>query len=523
MLLQRIANRGIRLGTLFERAAVRHPGNDVTLDHDLDVAPELGRRITVGGIADLVAELATRLHAAGVRPADRVVVYKSNNFDITLAACAVARLGAVPVLLSPHLEGTTVTELIHRAGRPYLLTDGAKLARELPDTVFADTAGVLLASGEDPRATALRSPAGGSRVAPVTMPPGHPALITHTSGTTGIPKLAVHTGRTLEARYRPQASVAALVRRRCPVAIHVSFVHSRLYTALAITMLRGFPLIVLADDDPDRAADLFAAHRPGVLETHPNSFLRWEPLADDPRRPLSTVRYFSSTFDAIHPRTVRRMLTASAYPRPLFGQLYGQSEVGPVAARAFTRHRPEDADGRCVGMPFPGMTAVRVVSRNGRAPSAGNPGYIEVRTDGRILTYLGEQRRYDGQRHGSWWRMGDLGYRTRWGCLHLLDREVDEIAGFGSTLAAEDALFVRLPELTEVIIIADPDGLPVPVVCTVDNRPLDPARWAAAVASLPPMAPPVRRERAGLPQTGTTKVKRLDLARQLADRGSAAG
>ncbi|MEU7799823.1 AMP-binding protein [Micromonospora arborensis] len=522
MLLQRVANRGIRLGTLFERAAARHPTNDITLDHDLDIAPELGRRLTVGTVADLIADLASRLHASGVRPTDRVVVFKSNNFDVTLAACAIARIGAVPVLLSPALDGATVLQLIHRAGRPYLLTDQAKLDHELPESVFADSAGVLLAAGDHPRATALRALPEVPQIAPITMPPEHPTLVTHTSGTTGVPKLAVHTGHTLQARYRPQATVAAMVRQRVPVAIHVSFVHSRLFTALAITLLRGFPLLVLADDDPDRAADLFAAHRPGVLETHPNSFLRWERLIDDPRRPLATVRYFSSTFDAIHPRTVRRMLTASAHPRPIFGQLYGQSEVGPVAARAFTIHRPEDADGRCVGMPFPGMTDLRVVSRDGRRPTAMNPGYIEVRTDGRILTYLGEQQRYDNQRQGSWWRMGDLGYRTRLGCLHLLDREVDEIDGFGSTLAAEDTLLDRLDELIEVIIIPGPDGPPVPVVCTVDDRPLDLTRWASAASTLPPMAAPAQWRLADLPQTATTKIKRLDLAKRLVERGSAA-
>jgi acyl-coenzyme A synthetase/AMP-(fatty) acid ligase len=522
MLLQRIANRGIALGTLFERAAARHPGNEIILDHDLDVAPQLGRRLPVGEVAELVADLASRLHAAGVRPADRVVVYKTNSFDITLLACSLIRIGAVPVLLSPKLDGATVAELIRRTDRPYLLTDQNKIDLELPAAVFDSTARVLLAAGDHPRAVALHRMTDVARVPPVAMAPEHPTLVTHTSGTTGLPKLAVHTAWTLQARYRPQAAVAALVRRRTMVAIHVSFVHSRLYTALAITLLRGFPLLVLADDDPKKAADLFADHRPGVLEAHPNTFMRWERLADDPRRPLATVRYFSSTFDAIHPRTVRRMLSASAHRFPVFGQLYGQSEVGPVVARAFTRHRPAEADGRCVGRPFPGMTDIRVVSRNGRPPSAEFPGFIEVRTDGRVLTYLGEQQRYEAQRTGSWWRMGDVGYRTRWGCLHLLDREVDEIPGFGSTLTVEDALFSRIESLAEVIIVTGPDGRAVPVVCTDGDQPLDREQWRRAAATLPPMAEPVQWSHADLPQTATTKIKRLELARLL-DTGPVPG
>ncbi len=516
MFLQRIGNRGIRLGRMFERAAARHPDNVVTLDHDLDIAPEIGRRTTVARLAELVADVASRLWAANVRPGERVVVYKSDGFDITLLACAVARIGAVPVLLSPKLDGATVARLVRRAERPHLVTDGAKLAGELPRSVFELASSVLLTSGRHEKAVPLASFTRAPRVAPVTLSPDHPTLVTHTSGTTGVPKLAVHTGRTLQARYRPQASVVRpILPRRETIAIHVSFVHSRLFTALAISLYRGFPIIVLADSDPAHAADLFAEQRPGILEAHPNSFMSWEELADDPREPLANVKLFSSTFDAIHPRTVQRLLRASRRRLPLWGQLYGQSEIGPTVVRAFTRRRAPDADGRCVGMPFLGMTQARVVSRGGRPPSKENPGFIEIRSDGRIVTYLGEDERYRKQVDDGWWRMGDVGYRTRWGCVHLLDREVDLIPGFGSTLAAEDTLFTELDELTEAIIIPGPDGLAVPVVCTKDDVPIDPARWRAAAASLPPMAEPVRLRLDELPQTATTKIKRLELARRL--------
>jgi acyl-coenzyme A synthetase/AMP-(fatty) acid ligase len=517
MLLQRIGNRGIKLGTLFDRVAARHPANVVILDHDLGIAPELGRRMTVAELADLVDDLASRFWSAGVRPADRVVIYQSNSFDITLLACVLNRIGAVPVLLSPKLDGATVDALVRRIDRPYLLTDQAKLTDELPPAIVDHARQVFLAAGEHPGTTSMRSLAGAPRVPVVTMPADRPALITHTSGTTGLPKLAVHTGWTLQARYRPQALAAGLVRKRLPVAVHVSFVHSRLFTAMAIALLRGLPLIMLVDDAPEHVAEVFARLRPGVVEAHPNSFMAWEQLADDPRRPLAGVKYFSSTFDAIHPRTVHRMLRASRHRFPVFAQLYGQSEVGPVVGRVFTRLRHESTDGRCVGFPFFGMTGVRVVSRDGRPVTESSPGFIEVRTNGRVLTYLGEPKRYAEQERDGWWRMGDVGYRTRWGCLHLLDREVDVIPGFGSSLAAEDALFSRLEDLVEVVIVASPDGRPIPVVCTRDDRPLDMAAWARATASLPLMAPPVQRSLKELPKTATTKIKRLELARLLGD------
>ncbi|MFI8895087.1 class I adenylate-forming enzyme family protein [Streptomyces paradoxus] len=516
MFLQRVGNRGIRLGTLFDRAAARYPTNVLLLDHDLDIAPERGRAMTMTDVADLVGDFGSRLWRAGLRPGDHVVIHKSNAFDITLLAVAATRIGAVPVLLSPQLDGETVTALLRRVDRPYLITDAAQLAGSLPDAVFDLSRRVLLASGVHDRATALAELAGAPRIPALELPADHPTLVTHTSGTTGIPKLAVHTAFSLQARYRPQALATAMMRRREPVAIHVSFVHSRLFTALAIALLRGFPVAVLADADPQRVARLFARLRPAVLEAHPNTYMSWEQLAREPLEPLANVKFFSSTFDALHPRTVRTLIGASRRRSPKFGQIYGQSEIGPTVARSYGRHRSPEADGRCVGMPFPGMTGVRVVSRDGKRPTSSSPGYIEVSSDGRIRTYLGEQERFDRQADEGWWRMGDLGYRTRWGCLHLMDREVDEIPGFGSTLSVEDRLFSRLSDITEVVIVPSENGLPRPVICTRDDRPLDPRAWRTAVADLPDMAAPVQWRQADLPQTATAKIKRLELARLLA-------
>jgi acyl-coenzyme A synthetase/AMP-(fatty) acid ligase len=515
MFLQRVGNRGIRLGTIFDRAAKRSPANMVVLDHDLAIAPGLGRRATVTELASLIDDIAARLWAARVRPGERAVVYRSDTFDSTLLACAIARVGAVPVLLSPQLDGATVAQLIQRVGRPTLISDQQKLEQELSDEVFELTSGVLLTAGSHPNAKNLSELAGAARVSPVIMPAEHPALITHTSGTTGTPKLAVHTGYSLQSRYRPQAAVASLVAQREPVAIHVSFVHSRMFTAMPIALLQGHPLIIMADDHPDSVAEVFRQAPPGLIEAHPNSFMRWEVLAEHPARPLAKVRFFSSTFDAIHPRTVNTLLTASERRRPLFMQMYGQSEVGPITGRTYDRRWGREADGRCVGWPFPGMTSVRLVPRDGQPPSRTSPGYIEVRTEGRIQTYLAEDERYRRQVSDGWWRMGDVGYRTPQGCLHLMDREIDQIPGIASTLAIEDMLFARLDELAEVIIVPGPNGVPVPVVCTRDDKPLDQSAWQAAVVGLPTLAEPVQWRLADLPQTATTKIKRVELARLL--------
>jgi acyl-coenzyme A synthetase/AMP-(fatty) acid ligase len=175
-------------------------------------------------------------------------------------------------------------------------------------------------------------------------------------------------------------------------------------------------------------------------------------------------------------------------------------------------------DGRCVGFPMLGGPRVRVVSRDGTRPSKSNPGYIEVRWKALLHTYLGEEGKHAANLRGGWWRMGDVGYRTRYGCLHMLDREVDVIPGVDSTLEIEDLVMNRLPEVNEMVIVPGPRAEPVPVICTTQDQPLDPERWRTAVAGLPPLADPIQIPLTELPRTATLKVQRIKLSRRLQDQ-----
>jgi len=203
--------------------------------------------------------------------------------------------------------------------------------------------------------------------------------------------------------------------------------------------------------------------------------------------------------------------------RAQFFQIYGQSEVGPAAGRPYFRRFAHRMDGRCVGYPLPGSAKVRLVSRDGRRPSQDNPGFIEVSWDGIAKTYHGEQERYDENLRDGWWRTGDVGYRSRFGCLHMLDREFDAIPGVGSNLEIEDLLLDELAELAEVVVVQGPDEEAVPVVCTHGDEPLDLDRWRAATARYPLLAQPVQIPLAELPRTATLKTRRVELSRRLAD------
>lgn len=515
MVQNSVHKRGLYLGILPETAAARNSSTPVILDHDLGTLPGRGRRLTVAELAQHVDDLAGRLWAAGVRPAERIVIYKAANFDVWALATAAARIGAIPVMLSPALDAATVAALLGRLDKPHLLSDGHKLDALADVPVMDLTKRVISVTGDRPGAESLTELAGSPRVQPVFQGLDDPAMITHTSGTTGLPKLVVHTPRTMRARLRPQLFLLSLMRKRETVAIHVSFVHSRMFAAMALCLAKALPVLLMKESDPDEVAEFFIRNRPGLIEALPNSFMAWEGLTDDPRKPFASVKYFSSTFDAIHPRTMRRLLDSSQRRAPLFFQIYGQSEVGPAVGRPYFRRSIRRMDGRCVGWALPGSAKVRVVSQNGKRPSASNPGFIEARWDGIAKSYFGEQERYDANLHDNWWRTGDLGYRTRHGCLHMLDREADKIPGVSSNLEIEDLVLNRLYELTELVVVQGPKSKPIPVICTDRDQPLDLDRWHAAVAEFPELADPIQIPLAELPRTATLKTRRIELSRML--------
>ncbi|KUJ68012.1 hypothetical protein ACZ90_22430 [Streptomyces albus subsp. albus] len=509
----------LRIGELFDMGAARHPSAQVTLDHQLSLFPESSTEITFGKLADHVAEISARLAAAGVTTGRHVVLFASNTFDLVLITCALGRLGAVPVLLSPKLDGPVVADLLPKLDEPpVLLTDARILGGALAGIDLSPlTSQVLLTHGQHQEHVSLDKFAGAPRKAPVRLAPSAPALVTHTSGTTGLPKLVVQSAGSLWWHLKPQLKTAKILRASETRGICVSFVHARIWPLLWITLFRGQHTVVLSDPDPRNVADIFSETRPGMVEAHPNCFIQWEKLAQDPRGPLANVRYFINTFDAMHPRTMRVLLGASKRRMPLYVQGYGQSETGPICMRPYTRKLAETADGRCLGRAFKGVTEVKIGEPLINTSGPERVGPILVRTQGHSLGIIGGAEQFAERFAGGWWRMGDLGYRTKWGCIHVLDREIDHIDGVTSNLRVEDTLMERLPELTEIVLVSDAEGRPVPVVSTHDDRPLDRRAWERAVADLPTMTDPLHCPWSALPMTSTWKVRRQALGALVAD------
>lgn len=511
-----------------------HAGNErpvFHLDRPFDIAPDRGTRYTVADLAGLVEETSGALYAAGLRRGDRIAIIKDNGFDIVLLAAAAARMGALAAMISTTIRPAALAAMLDRlaprllVASPGVFTAAAKEGCELrAPGVRCVTLGDGAAEDVPHDAVALAGLFGGPAAPAQPVRDDEPMICTHTSGTTGVPKLVVHSADTTVGVNSKLETIRIPFLSTRPddvVAACVAFMHIRSITWLAGQLrLPPAEAVVLADSDPAPVTATLRAHLPTVLEACPNIFQRWERLPVTHPGLFARCRAFVSTFDAIHPRTVRTFLAASERRGAVWGQSWGQSEVGPVTLGVYTRRRVRGAGDQAmtvtsdVGRPVPFVIRTRVVDPQTREPvKRGREGLVLVRTKGLCLTYLGEDARHHAKNWDGWWNTGDIGTRTRRGRISIRDREVDAIPEV-SGLYAESVLLDRIPDATEAIVLGVPGYLPVPVISTQTGD-LDPRTWLAAVDGLPPMEDPIVIGWDDFPRTATWKVRRTELRKQL--------
>ncbi|AXE88777.1 AMP-binding protein [Streptomyces sp. Go-475] len=525
--------KGYGIGALFDvygelgRSTVFH------LSRPLDIAPTSGTRYDVPALGALVAQAAGWLAAAGAKAGDRIAIIKDNHWDCTLLACAAARLGALPAMISATVAPAYLEELLRRLEPAVTVTQERLLSacREAGVDPTKLSRAVVSLDGQVPGTLSLTDLPKDQSPPPQRRDPSAPMIVTHTSGTTGVPKLVVHSCDTILGILGKVESVRwpiVATRRSDTVASAISFVHGRSIPWTAGTLiLEPRKAVIVADGDPAVAERVLSAHRPTTCEALPSTFTRWERLAQAPHNVFSDVRLYVSTFDAMHPPTIRTFLAASRRRMPVWLQGWGQSEAGPLAFRLLTRRAlartgERHPTTRQVGRPLPGFTRLKVVDPQTMRPlEAGERGLVLARTRGRCLTYLGEEDRWREKARGQWWNTGDIGVRSRTGNVSLLDREVDSIPGM-SCIELEDVLTDRIPRIEEVVILGSPGREPLPVVCTPDGT-LDAAEWRRATGDLPPLAEPVCVTWDEVPRTGTGKVRRGELRARFLDGAATHG
>lgn len=507
-------NRNLIYDQLLEVAPKSRPW---IADHTSAAVPVIDNKVELTDIADAATRAATIFDEAGIRPGDYCAVWLDAPLDVMITVAALTAVGGVPVLISPAIDAATLGRMLEPVSVDRIVTTADRLAKCEQLGIFRQA--------EDWAELAARLPATAPRrTSAVAMPGTAPYIVTHTSGTTGVPKLVQYTRLATDNQGYAQEIGAILGRLRGYAAVAVSPVHFRTVTGLLCALRRDVPLLVLADHSAESVGRFVRRYQPIYLEAHPNTFMQWEHLADNGS--LASIRHYVSTFDVIHPGTVRRLLAGSKYRLASFLEAYGQSELGGIAAKvhfkglAGRRYASIERvlSGHSAGWTAPGYSRARIVGPDGAPVPAGTPGRIQVQSEGLFQTYINRPEAAAANlSDDGWWDTGDYGKRTRLGRIILIDRQVERMSVIPSAIAMEDVLLARMPWLLEAIAL-EHDGEVVPVIALRTGE-FDEGAWRAAVADLPRLAPPVVLDFHDFPRTATGKIQRTALSRLLSHQG----
>ncbi|MFC9330453.1 class I adenylate-forming enzyme family protein [Kitasatospora sp. NPDC057015] len=403
---------------------------------------------------------AAALHALGVLPRDPVVVYATDAADHVLAFLALARLGAIPALLNPNLDGERAARYISRLGAVGVLADAAHLAA----LAGHDTATPAL-----PEIATLGSGDPDAAPEPYRHWSGDPVAITHSSGTTGMPKAVVHSHASLYAAIRhrlslprPQGSDRMLSALPAP--------HAATLIAVNLALSSHAEIALLSRQSGDGVLDAIESWQPrGVI----GFAATWAELAhhDLGERGLDSVALWWNTGDCAHEVHIRRLIATGSRetvtragrartPGSLFVDGLGSTEMGH--SHFFITHGPgTERYGRCVGRPH-AFVDCAVLGPDGEPLGPGEVGELGTTSPTLALGYWNDSATTFRTRVRGYFLTGDLMYRDEEGYYYHVDRAVDSVELGGGkrlfTAMSEERVLAGCPEVVDCTVVAVRDG-----------------------------------------------------------------
>lgn len=516
------ADPGLGGGNLWRTALEHSRAPDVPLLlSDPPLAFGDGTRRAAFSIAELDAladTWACRYLDRGVRPRDRVAVFIEDSFEDQLHLAALARIGAIAVVVNGRMPVDVALGLMARADPVGLYTDAGHLEllagrhRELPGLRWTLTAEDAADAG-DPGDSALPDKAR------YRHDDADPVFLCHSSGTTGNPKLVTWTHRqsVAGARFRlatqPEPEDSLLL---CAAPLS----HGAAIAVTSFALLAGMPIVALGDRSAAGLARGAAAHRPTTVFAFNHSLAELAVSDADPDD-FRSVRDWVNVGDSAHEAHVRplvrlghRTVGGADLPGSVFHDILGSSELGWAALRRTTTPDTPSSP-RHLGRPVFAMKAA-VLREDGSHADVGEVGMLGVRGESVTTGYWNDSDTSHRSRLAGYFLSGDLVRRTAMNDYFHVDRIVDAIhtAGKpGHSVLMEEVILLALSETADCAVVAGGDGdaaVPVAVVRLRTTRGTDRANAADAAELL-------ARANAALAAVGQPDLAALEIAATDAD------
>lgn len=453
-----------------------------------------GETLTFAQLEDRSARVAGGLAELGVGSGDKVAVWLPNTFAWVELEFALARLGAVAVAINTRFRSHEVQNILSRSGaRMLVLWPGFEDidflsiisgidAGQIPEletlvTLESDQSSLEETSLARLRTVAYEELLAGDRVEEDSGSPEAPCIVITSSGSTGAPKLVLHTQGGLLWHSRTLAGAFSYTDPDSVVLGMLPFCGVFGLNTVMAALTTGRPVVLMPAYDAEGAVRLIETH--GVTHTTASDDVLRQILSATSESPgrISSLR--EAGFGSFSSDPSQLIVDGDNLGKKFYTG-YGSSE-----AQTFMALQPPDSDAKRRaqkgGVPISDEMDVRVRDQDtGELLARDEPGELEIRGPHVTVGYLDDaQATNENFTEDGYIRSGDLGYLTDDGLVYL-SREGDilRLSGFLVNPQEIEGYVESLPgiEAAQVVGISTEQGArPVAFVILEEGHELDEA------------------------------------------------
>jgi acyl-CoA synthetase (AMP-forming)/AMP-acid ligase II len=434
-------------------------------------------RFSYGQAYRQAAEFANALQQDyGVKRGDRVAIAMRNNPQWLFAFIAAASIGAIVVPMNAWWTAEELEYGLGDCGAQVVLVDPERAGRVqgFAASLHLQLIGVGDFSDIDVPVVDfddLLEKHSGAEMPAVTVMPDEDATIMYTSGSTGHPKGAVATHRSIIAAmfsWLLLGNADKLAREReasgdkpgrdypaCALMTVPLFHATGSHSLFMLSIVIGRKIVMMHKWDVEEAMRLIEAERVTNFNGVPTMSAELQAAAQSTSRDLSSLREIYSGGAARPPDQVRKITNTFRKSSP--GSGYGLTEtnaLGAVNSGAFYSARPSST-----GRTVPAVTDFRIVDEQGNSVAAGERGEVCIKSTANVRGYWNKPEATARAFVGDWFHSGDVGYMDEEGYLYIVDRIKDIIIRGGENISCieVEAAIYQHEAVEEVAVFGLPD------------------------------------------------------------------
>lgn len=441
-----------------------------------------GYSLTYADLNRASDSFAARLASLGVKKGDPVALFMNNCPQYVIAHFGIQKIGAIVCPCGPlNKEHELEYQLCDLAARVIIVADnllpvvskvraktslnhvfGVRYADLLPAQPTVDIPAELLAMQREPLTLPidvedfLLATQGRALPPPVELAMDDVALMTYTSGTTGLPKGAMLSYDN--ALYKSEAAVRCngMVAGDILLAIAPLYHIAGMVMGINATIITGATAVLLYRFDPQAVLQAIERHRvTWWYSIAPmNVFTMQVPQAKE--ADLSSLRMNPVTsFGVVFTEDLARQWQSLAHNCKSFEAAYGLSETHTVDT-----YMPSDAiRWGTQGKAIPGNEIRILNADSGLECDPGETGEIVLRSAGVFKGYWNRPEATAQTLRGGWVYTGDMGKLDADGYLTFMGRfkEMIKVSGYSVFPEEVETILVKHPAIAQAAVIGVPD------------------------------------------------------------------